>query len=45
VPRKFIKEKNKDQPIVSSMYSTKTTSNAKRVSSLPTFSEELKLAS
>jgi len=45
MPSKFIKDKNKDQPIVSSLYSMKTTSNAESVSSLPTFSEELKLAS
>jgi hypothetical protein len=45
VPSKSKNEKNKDQPIVPAMSSTTTTSNAESASSLPTFSEELKLAS
>ncbi|KAG6777629.1 serine/threonine-protein kinase PBL34 isoform X1 [Populus alba] len=45
VPSKSKNEKNKDQPVVPAMSSTTTTSNAESASSLPTFSEELKLAS
>ncbi|KAB5561218.1 hypothetical protein DKX38_006175 [Salix brachista] len=45
VPSKSKNEMNKDRPIVPAMSSTTTTSNAESSSSLPTFSEELKLAS
>lgn len=44
VESKSTNEKNRDQPIVPVVSST-TTSNAESASSLPTFSEELKLAS